>query len=597
MKNTEALKNSFRSQWTIRYADEGIVEELRSILNISKVLARLLVLRNIIVPEEAKKFLYTTVEDMHDPFLMKGMEEAVEHIVGIILEKKSIGIYGDFDVDGISSTTLLYAFFSSLGIDAHYYIPSRFEEGYGLFLKGVKELSSKKCKTIITVDCGISAHEVAEEAKKNGIDLIITDHHRPSEKLPNCFAVISPGQTECVYPFKGLSGVGIAFKLAVAIRRRLHESSAIKDLPNLKNFLDLVALGTIADLVPLVDENRFFVKTGLELLSFDDSHESSALQDPRRIGIKALQSAANLKSSLISPRDVSFSMAPRINSTGRVGNAKAAVELLVCNDLSKARSQAEKIEEWNRQRREHQDRAIEDAFSQVESSDPKSVEYGIVLSSEKWHPGVIGIVASNIVETYDKPAAIIHIDGSKGKGSLRSIEGIDIYNILVECSDSLLQFGGHKGAAGLTIKPEKINFFRSLFNEALKNLKLSSEKESVFWVDDKVDLTDINDSFVDDIEKLSPFGTENEKPIFVSGPLSIVGSPVLVGSNKEHLKLDFKVGQGRINSIGFRLGFLSEKFDLEKEKIEIAFSVGFNKWRGRKKIQLELLAVRPFRLT
>ncbi|MFL2931639.1 MAG: single-stranded-DNA-specific exonuclease RecJ [bacterium] len=597
MNITEALKNSFTNKWTIRHADDSRVNQLKNVLKIPKVLAKLLVLRNIIDPKEAEKFLYTTIEDMHDPFLMKGMEKAVEHIVEIILEEKSIGIYGDFDVDGISSTTLLFAFFSSLGIDTHYYIPSRFEEGYGLFMKGIQELSSKQCSTIITVDCGISAHEVAEDAQEIGVNLIITDHHRPSKKIPNCFAVISPLQEGCLYPFKGLSGVGIAFKLAVAIRRRLHESYSLKNLPNLKNLLDLVSLGTVADLVPLVDENRFFVKTGLELLSYEDSQESNSIKDRRRIGIKALQAAANLKSTIISPRDISFSMAPRINSTGRVGNARAAVELLICGDHSKARSQAEKIEEWNRQRREHQDRAIEDAFSQVESSDPMSIEYGIVLSSEKWHPGVIGIVASNIVESYDKPAAIIHIDDAKGKGSVRSIEGVDIYNILAQCSDSLLQFGGHKGAAGLTIKSEKIDSFRRLFNSALKKSNLSKKNESIFLVDEKIDLTEINDSFVEEIERLSPFGAENEKPIFVSGPLSIVGNPILVGSNKEHLKLDFQVGGGRINSIGFGLGILSQKFDLEQEKIEIAFSVGFNNWRGRRQIQLELLAVRPFRFS
>lgn len=595
MNRTRTQKNSSNSKWTIRYADEDKINELKNVLKISKTLARLLVLRNIIHPKEAKKFLYTTMEDMHDPFLMKGMDIAVEHIVGNILDKKSIGIYGDFDVDGIASTTLLFAFFTSLGIDAHYYIPSRFEEGYGLFMKGINELSSKQCSTIITVDCGISAHEVAEEAQNIGVDLIITDHHRPSEKLPNCFSVISPAQKECSYPFKGLSGVGIAFKLAVAIRRRLYESASMKNLPNLKNFLDLVALGTVADLVPLVDENRFFVKTGLELLSYEDTFENNSLKDSRRIGIKALQDSANLKSSIISPRDISFSMAPRINSTGRVGNAKAAVELLICDDHSKARSQAEKIEEWNRQRREHQDLAIEDAIAQVESSDPISVEYGIVLSSEKWHPGVIGIVASNIVEKYEKPTAIIHIDDSKGKGSVRSIEGIDIYNILAQCSESLLQFGGHKGAAGLTIKPEKIDLFRSAFNDALKKLQLTIGEDSIFWVDEKVDLTEINDSFVEEVERLSPYGSENEKPIFVSGPLSIIGSPILVGSKKEHLKLDFQVGDERINSIGFGLGVLSQEFDMEKEKIEIAFSVGFNKWRGKTKLQLELLAVRPFR--
>ncbi|MED5580343.1 MAG: single-stranded-DNA-specific exonuclease RecJ [Nitrospinota bacterium] len=596
MKNVEALKNNFQSDWTIRYADEGIVESLRNALDIPKFLARLLVIRNIIDPEHAEKFLCTTIKDMHDPFLMKGMKKAVDHLVDSLQKKKSIGIYGDFDVDGISSTTLLYGFFSSLGIDAHYYIPSRFEEGYGLFMKGIKQLSSKGCMTIVTVDCGISAHEVAEETEKIGVDLIITDHHRSSDKLPKCFSVVSPGQSECEYPFKGLSGVGIAFKLAVAIRRRLHELSFIKNLPNLKNYLDLVALGTIADLVPLVDENRFFVKTGLELLSFDGSQEGSSSKDLRRTGIKALQSAANLKSSLISSRDVSFSIAPRINSTGRVGNARAAVELLTCDDLPKARSKAEKIEEWNRQRRKHQDQAIEDAFLEVESSEQESVEYGIVLSSEKWHPGVLGIVASNIVEFFEKPAAVIHVDDSKAKGSVRSVEGIDVYNVLSRCSDSLLQFGGHKGAAGLTIKPDKIDSFRKSFNDVLKSLRLPSKEKSIFWVDEKVDLTEIDETFVQEVERLSPFGAENEKPIFVSGPLSIIGCPILVGPNREHLKLDFQVGEGRINSIGFGLGFLSEKFDLENEKIEIAFSVGFNKWRGKTKIQLELHAVRPFRV-
>ena len=451
---------AFPRKWTIRPVDKESAEKLSRELNVPSLLGRLLTLRGIQHPDEARKFLDAPLAGLHDPFLMKGMEEAASHLLEPIRNRRPIGVYGDYDVDGISATALMCRFLTQVGARVPYYIPSRLDEGYGLHRKGLEKLKEAGCDTVVTVDCGISAHTAAREAEQMGLRLIITDHHRPPDELPSSVAVLNPRQTGCEYPFRGLSGVGVAFKLITALRRRLHEGGFAAPLPNLKQHLDLVALGTVADMVPLRDENHIFVRHGLEILSPPEVAEGGfETLDRRKAGIRALQAAANLKAQMLNVGHVSFTLAPRLNAAGRVGEASFGVELLTADDEGEARSRAEVLEEWNRQRQILQQQAWEEAVGMMESSGVHVLDEAIVLASDKWHPGVVGIVAAKLVEEYHQPSVLIHVKDGVGKGSVRSTMGLHVYEALECCSDLLIQFGGHKGAAGVKMAEEKIDAF------------------------------------------------------------------------------------------------------------------------------------------
>ena len=585
---------AFPRKWTLRPVDKESSEKLSRELNVPPLLGRLLTQRGIQHPDEARKFLDAPLAGLHDPFLMKGMEEAVTHLLEPIRNRRPIGVYGDYDVDGISATALMCRFLSQVGVRVPYYIPNRLDEGYGLHRKGLEKLKEAGCDTVVTVDCGISAHAAAKEAKQMGLRLVITDHHRPSDELPPALAVLNPRQTGCEYPFRGLSGVGVAFKLITAIRRRLHEAGFGAPLPNLKQHLDLVALGTVADVVPLRDENHVFVRHGLEILSPPEVAEGGfETLDRRKAGIRALQAAANLKTGTLNVGHISFTLAPRLNAAGRVGEASLGVELLTADDESEARSRAEVLEEWNRQRQNLQQQAWEEAMAMMESAGTDARGEAIVLASDKWHPGVVGIVAAKLAEEYHQPSVLIHLKDGMGKGSVRSAMGLHVYEALERCSDFLIQFGGHKGAAGLRVAEEKIDAFKGRFREVVRGMKKSGVDERELLLDARVDFSEMDAPLLEQLEEMAPFGEENPRPVFCTSHVEVVGSPGAVGRKGEHLKLNLRQFREEREAIGFGMGALLKEPERLRGKLDVAFSPGMNRWRGNTKVQLELRAIRP----
>ena len=556
-------------------------------------MGKLLAQRGIRDPDEARNFLDAPLAGLHDPFLMKGMEEAVSHLVEQIRNRLPIGVYGDYDVDGISATALLCRFFSQVGVRAPYYIPNRLDEGYGLHRKGLEKLKEAGCDMVVTVDCGINAHTAATEAVQMGVRLIITDHHRPPDELPPSVAVLNPRRKGCGYPFQGLSGVGVAFKLIAAVRRRLHESGFATPLPNLKQHLDLVALGTVADVVPLRDENHIFVRHGLEILSPPEVAEGGfETLDRRKAGIRALQAAANLKAETLNVGHISFMIAPRLNAAGRVGEASFGVELLTADDEGEARSRAEVLEEWNRQRQNLQQQAWEEAKAMMEIPGVDARDEAIVLASDKWHPGVVGIVAAKLVEEYHQPSVLIHVKDGVGKGSVRSAMGLHVYEALESCSDLLIQFGGHKGAAGLKVAEEKIDVFRERFRDAVRGMKKTGADERELLLDDRVDFSELDVPLLEQLEGMAPFGEENPRPVFCASRVEVAGSPGAVGREGEHLKLNLRQFRDEKEAIGFGMGALLKEPERLQGKLDVAFAPGLNRWRGNTRVQLELRAIR-----
>ena len=585
---------AFPRKWTLRPVCPESADKLSRELNVPPLMGRLLAQRGIHDPGEARKFLDAPLAGLHDPFLMKGMEEAVSHLVEQVRDRRAIGVYGDYDVDGISATALLCRFLSQVGVRVPYYIPNRLDEGYGLHRKGLEKLKEAGCGTVVTVDCGISAHTAAKEAEQMGVRLIITDHHRPPDELPPSVAVLNPRRRGCEYPFRGLSGVGVAFKLITALRRRMHEGGFATPLPNLKQHLDLVALGTVADVVPLRDENHIFVRHGLEILSPPEVAEGGfETLDRRKAGIRALQAAANLKAGALNVGHISFTLAPRLNAAGRVGEASFGVELLTADDEGEARSRAEVLEEWNRQRQNLQQRAWEEAMAIMDSSGVGARDEAIVLASDKWHPGVVGIVAAKLVEEYHQPSVLIHLKDGVGKGSVRSAMGLHVYDALDRCSDLLIQFGGHKGAAGLKVAEEKIDDFRGRFREVIRGMKKTGADDRELMLDARVDFSEMDAPLLEQLENMAPFGEENPRPVFVASSVEVAGSPGAVGREREHLKLNLRQFREEREAIGFGMGALLEEPERLKGKLDVAFSPGLNRWRGNTRIQLELRAIRP----
>lgn len=557
-------------------------------------MGRLLSQRGIQHPDEARRFLDAPLAGLHDPFLMKGMEEAVSHLLERIRSRRPIGVYGDYDVDGISATALLCRFFTQVGVKVAYYIPSRLDEGYGMHRKGLAKLKAAGCDTVVTVDCGINAQTAAREAERMGISLVITDHHSPPDELPPCVAALNPRRPGCGYPFEGLSGVGVAFKLITAVRRRLHEIGFGAPLPNLKQHLDLVALGTVADVVPLRDENHIFVRHGLEILSPPEAAEGGfEALDRRKAGIRALQAAANLKAQTLNVGHISFLIAPRLNAAGRVGEASLGVELLTADEEGEARSRAEVLEEWNRQRQNLQQQAWEEATAMMDASGADARDGAIVLASGKWHPGVVGIVAAKLVEEYHRPSVLIHLKDGVGKGSVRSAMGLNVYDALDRCADLLIQFGGHKGAAGLKVAEEKIGAFRERFREVIRGMSESGADERELLFDARVDLSSMDAPLLEQLENMAPFGEENPRPVFFASRVEVAGSPGCVGRDGEHLKLSLRQFREEREAIGFGMGGLLKEPELLKGRLDVAFSPGLNRWRGKTTVQLELRAIRP----
>jgi single-stranded-DNA-specific exonuclease len=559
------------SHWVLSDpASPEVIQELVEMLGIPPVIARILLNRGIRSKDQARRFFKPDWTDLYDPFRMKHMDVAVERIVRALERRERILIYGDYDVDGITSVSLLYLFLKSQGGEVSFYIPDRLVEGYGLSNVGVEQAATEGASLLITVDCGITAVSEIRTAKGFGIDVIVSDHHEQGKELPGALAIVNPKQLDCPYPFKELAGVGVAFKLAQAIAARLGlEAEATRQ------YIDLVALGSAADIVPLVDENRILVKLGMEKINRFD-----------RAGIAALAGSAGLAGKPIGTGQVVFILAPRINAVGRLGDAERAVQLLITDSPDEAKDIAQVLESENRNRKNLDDETFQEAKAIVEADPSLSSSRALVLAREGWHSGVIGIVASRIVEQFYRPTVMIALDGDVGKGSARSIAGYDIYSALKECEDLLLSFGGHRHAAGLMIRTEQIHAFREKFKAIAARKIREEDLVPRVSVDAEIVLPDITDKFIRLINYFAPFGPQNMRPVFLSRNLQVVGSPRVVGKN--HLKFKVRQGGEMYDAIGFDLGSLQYRLAPGEDKLDMVFVVEENHWNDEKRIQLRV---------
>ncbi|MGB9665319.1 MAG: single-stranded-DNA-specific exonuclease RecJ [Ignavibacteria bacterium] len=526
-----------RYNWKIlNCPDEFSQQVLVDDLNIHPSLAKVLVLREIDSYRKAKRFFKPTLEDLYDPYLLTGMRDAVKRIIKALTENEKIMIYGDYDVDGTNAAAMLYLFLSEIGGNIQIYIPNRFKDGYGISKSGIDEAIQNEVKLIISVDCGITAIEETEYAKNYGIDLIICDHHEPGEVIPKALAVLDPLKPGCPYPYKYLSGAGVTFKLMQAIS----DSIGMKDLPF--KYLDFVAVAGAADIVPLTDENRILVKFGLEKLNIDP-----------RPGFKALIEKAGLKLGNISSSQIVFGLAPRINAVGRLGDANRAIQLLLSKDYEEALHYAEILDKENRNRREIDEEILNEAIQKVENEINFDEDIAIILHKEDWHLGVIGIVASRLVEKFYRPSILLtDVDGIL-KGSARSIAEFNLYEALKECEDVLIQFGGHKAAAGLSIHHDKVDEFKKRFNEVAKRNLTPEQLIPTLEIEAVVELNSITPKFRRILDRFSPFGPQNMKPVFLTEKVEIFDRPRVSGSNHLFMKVR-KNGSSVFDVIGYNLG-------------------------------------------
>jgi len=550
------------------------INEYAAELNSSPVLAKLLLSRGVTDIEAARLYFLPKLERLHDPNLMLDMDIAVERVEKALLNKEKILIYGDYDVDGTTATAMMVRFFRKLHHPVDFYIPDRMVDGYGLSKQSIGRAIEKNISLLITVDCGVTAVDEIAYARESGIDVIVCDHHQHDPILPKANAILNPKREGCNYPFKDLAGVGVAFKLLQAMQRKLNlDESVLFDL------LYFVALGSAADIVPLVDENRIFVKHGLHDLT----------QAQKNLGLKALMERTRLHGRQIGTGQVVFVIAPRINAVGRLGDASRAVELFLTDDEGTAEKIAEVLEEENRLRRQIDETTLAEATEFIEENYDAEKESLFVLNSDKWHPGIIGIVASRIVERYFRPTVMIATENGQGRGSARSIPGFDIYGVLKQCEDLMLSFGGHKYAAGLSIEVEKIPELR----QRLASLAADSLTEEMLApklsIDAELRFKNMDNNFLKLIQRMEPFGPRNTRPTFVTYGLQIVGSPDIVGKN--HLR--FKVRQdGKVmNCIGFNLGDKLYRVT-SGDDIDMVYVIDENEYMGRKAIQLRVKDIR-----
>jgi single-stranded-DNA-specific exonuclease len=565
-----------KKEWQILRPDPDAVEKLAGILKCHPAIAAILANRNIVSPEDASNFLSASVNHLSPPFTLKDMDVAIHRILKAINRNEKILIFGDYDVDGITATTILLEFFRSVGADVSYYIPHRITEGYGLKRSHITAYAlAKKINLIITVDCGSGSHDAVAAANAAGIDVIITDHHLMPDTLPPAVAIINPKRQDCPSGFDDLAGVGVAFYLLICLRKELRDQNFWKNRPepNLKNICDLVALGTLADMVPLTNDNRILAKTGLDIMG----------SSPRP-GMKALMEVCGINQRTVDSNDVIFGLAPRLNSAGRIDHAAMAVELLTTKSMDQAAQIARSLNHMNRKRR-----SIEtDILAQIENHlniNPSLLRKStLVLAHPDWHLGILGIVASRIMKKYFCPVVIISTADGVGKGSARSIPGVDLYDGLCACADDLESFGGHSMAAGLKIKTEKIEEFESNFEIFVDDITKPDDFISKLYIDYELGFDDISEDLMDEIESLNPFGTGNPEPIFMTGNITVVSSKIV---GKHHRRMLLKQSGGKTDKTFHAIHFNGNTDSPIKEGFDrIAFRLQWNRWNGRKTAQM-----------
>jgi len=550
---------------------------LAQALGLHPLAARVLAARGLAEAGAATAFLASSLADLPDPFAMKGMEAAVSRLARAVESGERIAAYGDYDVDGITSTVLLAGFLRAAGADVVTYTPHRLVEGYGLNTGAVEKLAAQGVKLVVSLDCGITSVEEVRAAAALGLDTVVVDHHTVPVELPAAAAILNPHQPGCAYPSKELAAVGVTFALVMALRRRLRERGrfgAGRAEPNLKEALDLVALGTVADVVPLTGANRILVRWGLEQLARTS-----------RPGLKALKRVAGIaEGAPVTAGQVGFRLAPRINAAGRLDDAGRGVRLLLDADLAQARALAEELDRENQARQEIERRMLDEALADATAAVARGVR-GLVLSRPGWHPGVVGIVAARVAERFHRPAVLVGLADGVGKGSGRSIEGFHLYDALAACQGHLTRFGGHRHAAGITLDPAQLEAFRAAFEDHAAAALAEDQLVPRCRIDGWVDEGELTTRAAEDLEKLGPYGAGHPEPVFALR--TAAGRSRTVGAQQQHLKLT--VGPG-LDAIGFGLGGHAT---LCQGPVELAFTLGFDDWNGMKRLQLKVRDLRP----
>ncbi len=558
-----------KKQWKINNGDQKTISHLQSALKIHPILCSLLSTRGITTYEEAERFFRPSTEQLHDPFLMAGMHEAIERIDHGIEQNEKILVYGDYDVDGTTSVAIVYSFFRSLYPNIDFYIPDRDKEGYGISDQSIEWASKNKFSLIIALDCGIKANNKVKHAKGKGIDYIICDHHQPGKNLPEAVAILDPKRSDCKYPFKELSGCGIGFKLLQAYGQR-------NELPFEKamEYLDLVAISIASDIVPIVDENRVLAFLGLKKLNSSPSK-----------GVKALIEVSNLKKEIIIS-DIVFGLGPRINAVGRMGDANKAVKLLVADDETLANIKADTLQVANTERKKVDLEVTNEALTMLKNDPLRNTDKSTVLYQPYWHKGVIGIVASRLIEKYYRPTIIFTKSNGMITGSARSVSGYNIYEAIQKCESLLEHFGGHQYAAGITMKPENIEKFKVKFNKIVGDTIDDDLLIPKIEINAELSLSDITQSFYNIVQQMEPFGPGNMRPVFISKDVHDFGQSRIV--KEDHLKLSVKQNNAHSqNGIAFNM---AEYYDqiTDGQLFDICYVLEENEWNGNKSIQLNI---------
>ena len=558
--------------------ENRISKELADKLAISPVICQLLVKRGITTEEEANKFFKPSLNDLHDPFLMPDMDKAVKRLNRALGEREKILVYGDYDVDGTTAVSLVYKFLRPYTTLLDYYIPDRYDEGYGISYKGIDYAANNDVKLIISLDCGIKAIEKIEYAKKKGIDFIICDHHMPDDTLPDAVAVLDAKRVDSIYPYEHLSGCGVGFKLMQAFAKSNNFPFA-----DLEKLLDLCAVSIASDIVPITGENRIMAYYGLKQINSNPS-----------LGLKGIIDVCGLTGKEITMSDIVFKIGPRINASGRMMNGKEAVDLLLAKDSESAREKSENINQYNDERRELDKKITDEANAIIDDFQDMADRKAIVVFNPAWHKGVIGIVASRLTEKYYRPAVVLTKSSELITGSARSVAGFDIYKAIESCRDLLENFGGHTYAAGLSLKEENLEAFTNRFLQLAADEIVPEQMVPQLDVDAILDFKDINAKFMHDLKKMSPFGPDNQKPVFCSRRVKDYGTSKLVGKDLEHIKLELIDANSNSPIHGIAFGMHKHSKHIKGMKpFNICYTVEENTYNGNTSLQLMIKDIKP----
>ena len=565
-------------RWVLRPADEAAISVLADRLQVSPLLARILVLRSLEDPKAASRFLNSSLRsDLPSPFQMAGMEQATERLVRCLKDKELVCVWGDYDVDGTTGAATLVSFLKEVGGNAIYHVPHRIDEGYGLNTEGLRRLSERGVRLVVTVDCGISNYKEVESARELGVDVVIVDHHELPQELPLAAAIINPHRPDCRFPDKGLSGAGLAFYLIMALRAKLRETGgfAQSPVPDIRRYLDIVTLGTIADMVPLRGVNRVLARRGLVELG-----------GSMRPGIRALKQVAGIPEGEVGVGQVAFRLGPRINAAGRMDGGLKVVEMLTTDSAEVALRIAQELDENNRERQTMEAQVLEHALSQIDG-DPRSQDrYSIVVGQEGWHPGVLGIVASRIVERFHRPTVVVGFRAGEGKGSGRSIRGFHLVEGLKRCADLLEKFGGHEYAGGLSIRHDKFPLFRDRFEETARSCLRPEDLVPVLDIDAELEFSALGFPLLRQMDALKPFGIGNPEPLFLTREAELSERRDFKGG----ARLKLRQGGRSLDAVAF-----SKEKDLPFQpgaKVDVVYRLSENEWNGTRTVELRLVDAR-----